>query len=129
MIHRAPFGSMERFCGVLIEHFAGAFPTWLSPEQVRVLTISEKTDDFARAVFDQLKAAGIRASLDDASEKIGAKIRSAQLEKIPYMLVIGQKEAEANSVSVRHRSRGDIGVQSVEAFLESVTKEVAERAL
>ena len=129
MIHRAPFGSMERFCGVLIEHFAGAFPTWLSPEQVRVLTISEKTDDFARAVFDQLKAAGIRASLDDASEKIGAKIRSAQLEKIPYMLVIGQKEAEANSVSVRHRSRGDIGVQSVDAFLESVTKEVAERAL
>ena len=129
MIHRAPFGSMERFCGVLIEHFAGAFPTWLSPEQVRVLTISEKTDDFARAVFDQLKAAGIRASLDDASEKIGAKIRSAQLEKIPYMLVIGQKEAEANSVSVRHRSRGDLGVQSVEAFLESVTKEVAERAL
>jgi threonyl-tRNA synthetase len=129
MIHRAPFGSMERFCGVLIEHFAGAFPTWLSPEQVRVLTISEKTDDFARAVFDQLKAAGIRASLDDASEKIGAKIRSAQLEKIPYMLVIGQKEAEANSVSVRHRSRGDLGTQSVEAFLESVTKEVAERAL
>ena len=129
MIHRAPFGSMERFCGVLIEHFAGAFPTWLSPEQVRVLTISEKTDDFARAVFDQLKAAGIRASLDDASEKIGAKIRSAQLEKIPYMLVIGQKEAEANSVSVRHRSRGDLGTQSVDAFLESVTKEVAERAL
>ena len=129
MIHRAPFGSMERFCGVLIEHFAGAFPTWLSPEQVRVLTISEKTDDFARAVFNQLKAAGIRASLDDASEKIGAKIRSAQLEKIPYMLVIGQKEAEANSVSVRHRSRGDLGTQSVDAFLESVTKEVAERAL
>ena len=129
MIHRAPFGSMERFCGVLIEHFAGAFPTWLSPEQVRVLTISEKTDDFARDVFDQLKAAGIRASLDDASEKIGAKIRSAQLEKIPYMLVIGQKEAEANSVSVRHRSRGDLGTQSVDAFLESVTKEVAERAL
>ena len=129
MIHRAPFGSMERFCGVLIEHFAGAFPTWLSPEQVRVLTISEKTDDFARDVFNQLKAAGIRASLDDASEKIGAKIRSAQLEKIPYMLVIGQKEAEANSVSVRHRSRGDLGTQSVGAFLESVTKEVAERAL
>ncbi|RFC50388.1 MAG: threonyl-tRNA synthetase [Verrucomicrobia bacterium] len=129
MIHRAPFGSMERFCGVLIEHFAGAFPTWLSPEQVRVLTISEKTDEFARDVFNQLKAAGIRASLDDASEKIGAKIRSAQLEKIPYMLVIGQKEAEANSVSVRHRSRGDLGTQSVDAFLESVTKEVAERAL
>jgi threonyl-tRNA synthetase len=129
MIHRAPFGSMERFCGVLIEHFAGAFPTWLSPEQVRVLTISEKTDDFARAVFDQLKAAGIRASLDDASEKIGAKIRSAQLEKIPYMLVIGQKEAEANSVSVRHRSRGDVGVQSVPDFLAALSTEISSRAL
>jgi threonyl-tRNA synthetase len=129
MIHRAPFGSMERFCGVLIEHFPGAFPTWLSPEQVRVLTISEKTDDFARAVFDQLKAAGIRASLDDASEKIGAKIRSAQLEKIPYMLVIGQKEAEANSVSVRHRSRGDVGVQSVPDFLAALSTEISSRAL
>jgi threonyl-tRNA synthetase len=129
MIHRAPFGSMERFCGVLIEHFAGAFPTWLSPEQVRVLTISEKTDDFARAVYDQLKAAGIRASLDDASEKIGAKIRSAQLEKIPYMLVIGQKEAEANSVSVRHRSRGDVGVQSVPDFLAALSTEISSRAL
>ena len=129
MIHRAPFGSMERFCGVLIEHFAGAFPTWLSPEQVRVLTISEKTDDFARDVFNQLKAAGIRASLDDASEKIGAKIRSAQLEKIPYMLVIGQKEAEANSVSVRHRSRGDVGVQSVPDFLAALSTEISSRAL
>ena len=129
MIHRAPFGSMERFCGVLIEHFAGAFPTWLSPEQVRVLTISEKTDEFARDVFNQLKAAGIRASLDDASEKIGAKIRSAQLEKIPYMLVIGQKEAEANSVSVRHRSRGDVGVQSVPDFLAAISSEISSRAL
>ena len=129
MIHRAPFGSMERFCGVLIEHFAGAFPTWLSPEQVRVLTISEKTDDFARAVFNQLKAAGIRASLDDASEKIGAKIRSAQLEKIPYMLVIGQKEAEANSVSVRHRSRGDLGTQSPTDFLAALSSEISSRAL
>ncbi len=129
MIHRAPFGSMERFCGVLIEHFAGAFPTWLSPEQVRVLTISEKTDEFARDVFNQLKAAGIRASLDDASEKIGAKIRSAQLEKIPYMLVIGQKEAEANSVSVRHRSRGDLGTQSPTDFLAALSTEISSRAL
>jgi len=129
MIHRAPFGSLERFTGTLIEHFAGAFPTWLSPEQVRVMTISEKTDEFARSVFDKLKAAGLRVTLDAEAEKIGAKIRNAQLEKIPYMLVIGQKEAEANSVSVRHRARGDMGVQSVDAFLEAVTKEVAERAL
>jgi threonyl-tRNA synthetase len=129
MIHRAPFGSMERFCGVLIEHFAGAFPTWLNPEQVRVMTISEKADEFARGVFEQLKAAGLRVTLDVEAEKIGAKIRNAQLEKVPYMLVIGQKEAEAGGVSVRHRSRGDLGVQSVEAFLEAVTREVTERAL
>ena len=129
MIHRAPFGSMERFCGVLIEHFAGAFPTWLNPEQVRVMTISEKADDFAQGVFAKLKAAGLRATLDIAAEKIGAKIRIAQLEKIPYMLVIGQKEAEANSIAVRHRSKGDLGVQSVEAFLATITNEVAERSL
>ena len=129
MIHRAPFGSMERFCGVLIEHFAGAFPTWLNPEQVRVMTISEKADEFARGVFEKLKAAGLRVTLDVESEKIGAKIRNAQLEKVPYMLVIGQKEAEAGGVAVRHRSRGDLGVQSVEAFLEAVTREVTERAL
>lgn len=129
MIHRAPFGSMERFCGVLIEHFAGAFPTWLNPEQVRVMTISEKADEFARGVFEKLKAAGLRVTLDVEAEKIGAKIRNAQLEKVPYMLVIGQKEAEAGGVSVRHRSRGDLGVQSVEAFLEVVTAEVRERAL
>jgi threonyl-tRNA synthetase len=129
MIHRAPFGSLERFTGTLIEHFAGAFPTWLSPEQVRVMTISEKADEFARGVFEKLKAAGLRVTLDVEAEKIGAKIRNAQLEKIPYMLVIGQKEAEANSVAVRHRARGDMGVQSVDAFLEAVTKEVAERAL
>jgi threonyl-tRNA synthetase len=129
MIHRAPFGSLERFTGTLIEHFAGAFPTWLSPEQVRVMTISEKANEFARGVFEKLKAAGLRVTLDVEAEKIGAKIRNAQLEKIPYMLVIGQKEAEANSVAVRHRARGDMGVQSVDAFLEAVTKEVAERAL
>ncbi|MBP7949940.1 MAG: threonine--tRNA ligase [Verrucomicrobiales bacterium] len=129
MIHRAPFGSLERFTGTLIEHFAGAFPAWLSPEQVRVLTISEKADDFARSVFERLKAAGLRAGLDVESEKIGAKIRTAQLEKIPYMLVIGQKEAEANSVAVRHRSRGDLGVQGVAEFLTAITAEVRGRSL
>ena len=93
------------------------------------MTISEKADEFARGVFEQLKAAGLRVTLDVEAEKIGAKIRTAQLEKVPYMLVIGQKEAEAECVSVRHRSRGDLGVQSVAAFLGAVTKEVAERAL
>ena len=129
MIHRAPFGSMERFTGVLIEHFAGAFPTWLSPEQVRVLTISEKADDFARAVLAQLNEAGLRATFDDASEKIGAKIRNAQLDKVPYMLVIGQKEAEANSVAVRHNKRGDLGVKPVADFLSEIAAEVKERRL
>jgi threonyl-tRNA synthetase len=129
MIHRAPFGSMERFTGVLIEHFAGAFPVWLSPEQVRVMTISEKAGEFAQSVHERLRAAGLRVTLDDASEKIGAKIRNAQLEKVPYMLVIGQKEAEAASVAVRHRVRGDLGVQTVEAFLDSVTAEVRDRSL
>lgn len=129
MIHRAPFGSLERFTGTLIEHFAGAFPTWLSPEQVRVLTISEKADAFAREVHAKLQAAGLRAGLDVEAEKIGAKIRNAQLEKIPYMLVIGQKEAEANSVAVRHRSKGDLGVKPVEEFLELITTEVRGRSL
>lgn len=129
MIHRAPFGSMERFTGVLIEHFAGAFPTWLAPEQVRVMTISEKADDFARGVLAQLNEAGLRATFDDAPEKIGAKIRNAQLEKVPYMLVVGQKEAEAGQVSVRHNKRGDVGLKSVADFVAEVTSEVKERRL
>lgn len=129
MIHRAPFGSMERFCGVLIEHFAGHFPTWLAPEQVRILTISEKTDAFAAEIFAQLKEAGLRVTLDNDADKIGAKIRKAQLDKIPYMLVLGEKEAAANSVAIRHSKRGDLGVKSVAEFLTDVTAEVKERKL
>ncbi len=129
MIHRAPFGSLERFTGVLIEHFAGAFPAWLSPEQVRVLTISEKTEEFAGGVHARLKAAGIRATLDNEAEKIGAKIRNATLEKVPYMLVIGQKEAEANSVAVRHRSKGDLGVMSVDDCVAMIGADIAEKRL
>ena len=129
MIHRAPFGSMERFTGVLIEHFAGNFPTWLNPEQVRVVTISEKADDFARQVHADLLAAGLRATLDVSSDKVGAKIRNAQIEKVAYMLVVGQKEAEAGVVSVRHRNRGDLGVQPVADFLHEVLAEIRERRL
>jgi threonyl-tRNA synthetase len=129
MIHRAPFGSMERFCGVLIEHFAGHFPAWLAPEQVRVLTISEKVDAFAAEVFAQLKAAGLRASLNNDADKIGAKIRNAQLDKVPYMLVLGEKEAAAGGVAVRHSKKGDLGVQSVADFLAAITDEVKERRL
>jgi threonyl-tRNA synthetase len=129
MIHRAPFGSMERFTGVLIEHFAGHFPTWLAPEQVRVLPISDKTADFAADVHRQLQAAGLRTTLDQTPEKIGAKIRNAQLERVPYMLVVGEKEAAAHSVSVRHAKKGDLGVTPVSDFLQTITSEVSERRL
>jgi len=129
MIHRAPFGSMERFCGVLIEHFGGDFPLWLAPEQVRLVPISDKVMDYAKATLDQLLAADIRVTLDTHSDKLGAKIRRAELEKIPYVLVLGQKEAEAQSVSVRSRARGDEGVLKVEDVIARFKSEVATRAL
>jgi threonyl-tRNA synthetase len=129
MIHRAPFGSMERFCGVLIEHFAGDFPVWLAPEQVRLLPISEKVIDYSRDLLAKFKAAGVRVSLDEHSDKLGAKIRRAELDKVPYTLVIGQKEAEANSVSVRSRARGDEGVMTADDYLAKLKQEIATRAL
>ncbi|HTO04323.1 MAG TPA: threonine--tRNA ligase [Opitutus sp.] len=129
MIHRAPFGSMERFCGVLIEHFGGDFPAWLAPEQVRLLPISDRVNDYSRALFSRMKSEGIRATLDEHSDKLGAKIRRAELDKVPYTLVIGQKEAEANSVSVRSRARGDEGVMTADDYLAKLKTEVATRAL
>ena len=129
MIHRAPFGSMERFCGVLIEHFGGDFPAWLAPEQVRLVPISDKLNDYAAGLLAKLKAEGLRATLDEHSDKLGAKIRRAELDKVPYTLVIGQKEAEANSVSVRSRARGDEGVMPADAFVAKLKTEVATRAL
>ncbi len=129
MIHRAPFGSMERFCGVLIEHFGGDFPLWLAPEQIRLVPISDKVLDYAKATLDRLTAAGLRASLDTHSDKLGAKIRRAELEKIPYVLVLGQKEAEAQSASVRSRAKGDEGMHKVDDLLARFASEVATRAL
>ncbi len=129
MIHRAPFGSMERFCGVLIEHFGGDFPAWLAPEQVRLVTISDKLNDYALALLARLKAEGLRATVDTHSDKLGAKIRRAELDKVPYTLVIGQKEADANSVSVRSRARGDEGVMTADAYVAKLKAEVATRAL
>jgi threonyl-tRNA synthetase len=129
MIHRAPFGSMERFCGVLIEHFAGDFPAWLAPEQIRLVPISDKTMDYARNLLARLKAENLRATLDEHSDKLGAKIRRAELDKVPYTIVIGQKEAEANSVSVRSRARGDEGVMTADAYVAKVKAEVANRSL
>jgi threonyl-tRNA synthetase len=129
MIHRAPFGSMERFCGVLIEHFAGDFPAWLAPEQVRLVPISDKVNDYAGTLLAKLKTEGLRATLDEHSDKLGAKIRRAELDKVPYTLVIGQKEAEASSVSVRSRARGDEGVMTADAYVAKLKAEVAIRAL
>ncbi len=129
MIHRAPFGSMERFCGVLIEHFGGDFPLWLAPEQVRLLPISDKVMDYAKTIFDQFLAADLRVTLDSHSDKLGAKIRRAELEKVPYVLVLGQKEAEALSASVRSRAKGDEGVHPVADLLARFKTEVVTRAL
>jgi threonyl-tRNA synthetase len=129
MIHRAPFGSMERFCGVLIEHFNGDFPVWLAPEQIRLVPISEKVIEYGRDLLAQLRAAGLRATLDEHSDKLGAKIRRGEIDKVPYTLVLGQKEAEVKSVSVRSRAKGDEGVMPFADYLERVKQEVATRAL
>ncbi|MDR0353852.1 MAG: threonine--tRNA ligase [Opitutaceae bacterium] len=129
MIHRAPFGSMERFCGVLIEHFAGDFPLWLAPEQIRLLPISEKLADYGRDLLEQLRAAGLRATLDEHSDKLGAKIRRAELEKIPHILVLGAKEAATGAVSIRTRANGDEGAHPFADYLARAKTEVATRAL
>ena len=129
MIHRALLGSIERFIGVITEHFAGAFPTWLSPVQVKVLPITDRTHEYSVQVMEKLTAMGLRCELDDRSEKIGYKIREAQLEKIPYMLVLGDKEAESGQVAVRSRKTGETQVMSLEEFMEKIGKEVETRAM
>ena len=123
MIHRVAFGSIERFIGILIEHYAGKFPTWLAPVQVKILPVSEKFADYAKEVSDSLKAAGIRVETDDRNEKLGYKIRSAQMEKVPYMLIVGEKEVEEKAVSVRKRDEGDIGSMKVEEFTAKVLED------
>ncbi len=127
MIHRVAFGSIERFIGILIEHFAGAFPTWLAPVQVKVLPISDKFIEYGDKVRQRLDEAGIRVELDTRSEKIGYKIREAQMQKIPYMLIVGQKEQEESKVSVRSRFAGDEGQKSMDEFIAGVKEEVASR--
>ena len=129
MIHRVVLGSIERFIGVITEHFGGAFPTWLAPMQVKVMPITDRSRDYAKSVADRLDAAGVRVECDFRNEKIGYKIREAQSRKIPYMLVIGDKEAENGTVSVRTRSGGDKGAMALDAFIESVTQEISSRAL
>ena len=129
MIHRVVFGSIERFIGILTEHFAGAFPTWLAPVQVKLLPIADRHCDYLKAVENKLEERGIRCEIDDRSEKIGFKIRSAQMEKIPYMLVAGDKDIENGTVSVRSRKDGEQGAMSVEEFAEMIEKEIKTKSL
>lgn len=126
MIHRAPFGSMERFVAILIEHCAGKFPLWLTPEQVKILPISDRFNEYAESVSKVLENHDIRALVDDRSEKVGKKIRDAELEKVPYMLILGESEAKDGTVSVRKQGEGDVGGMSVEAFAELIQSEIAE---
>src|SRR6202049_1017606 len=129
MVHRALWGSVERFFGILIEHYAGAFPVWLAPVQVAVLPVSSKFSEYAKIVNAELTAAGFRAMVDDRNEKLQAKIRDAQLQKIPYMLIVGGKEADAGTVSVRHRSKGDLGPRPIAQVVDDLQNEITSRAL
>ena len=128
MIHRVCFGSIERFIGILIEHYAGKFPVWLAPVQVKVIPVSEKSMEYASGVYEKLKAAGIRVELDHKDEKVGYKIRQAQLEKVPYMLVLGEKEAAEGAITVRSRDKGDLGRAQLDDFIQEIKKLTETRA-
>ena len=126
MIHRAPFGSMERFVAVLIEHTGGKFPLWLTPDQVVVLPISERFNDYAHEVANELAQSDIRAIVDDRNEKIGRKIRDNELKRIPYLLIVGEKEQENREVSVRKQGEGDLGVKNIATFASDLVQEVEQ---
>ena len=128
MIHRALLGSIERFIGVITEHFAGAFPAWLAPVQVKVLPVTDRAGEYADQVSKELDAAGFRVEVDHRSEKLGYKIREAQGQKVPYMVVVGDKDMENGTVSIRHRSGKDLGAMSLEAFKAMLAEEVATKA-
>ena len=127
MVHRVAFGSIERFIGILIEHFAGKFPVWLSPLQVKILPITDRQVDYANELCQKMKEAGVRVAVDDRSEKIGYKIREAQMEKVPYMLVVGANEAEAGQVSVRRRDKGDTGAVNADEFIATVKADIENK--
>ena len=129
MIHRVAFGSIERFIGILIEHFAGAFPMWLAPVQVKIVPISDRHHDYSHKVKEILENAGLRVEVDDRSEKLGYKLREAQLQKIPYMLVIGDKEIENGTVSVRRRGEGDIGSMDIDGFTALAAEDVESKVI
>ena len=129
MIHRVAFGSIERFMAILVEHFAGAFPSWLAPVQVKILSVAEKANAYAAGVCAELRKIGLRVEIDSRDEKIAYKIREAQLQKVPYMLVVGQREADTNTVALRSRDNGDKGTLSLEQFIDQISVEIQERAL
>jgi threonyl-tRNA synthetase len=129
MIHRVVFGSVERFIGVITEHFGGAFPLWLAPVQVKVMPITDRTKDYAQSVADKLNQLGFRVETDFRSEKIGYKIREAQMQKIPYMIVLGDKEAEAGTIAVRTRAGGDQGTMTLDEFIAKIDVQNKTRAL
>ena len=129
MMQRVVFGSIERVIGVITEHFAGAFPTWLAPVQVKLMAMTDRTHDAVNDLADKLNAAGIRVETDLRNEKIGFKIREAQMQKIPYMLIIGDKEVENGVVAVRSRKAGDLGTMTLDAFIERINEEVRTKAI
>jgi threonyl-tRNA synthetase len=129
MVHRAILGSIERFLGILIEHYAGDFPLWLAPVQAAVLPVSDRFNAYAGSAAAALRGAGLRIEVDDTSDKVGAKIRRASLRKIPYMLIVGDKEAAAGTLSVRDKAAGDRGAEPLEAFIRRATQEVREKRL
>ncbi len=127
MIHRVVYGSIERFIGILIEHFAGSFPVWMAPNQVRVMPITDKQQAYAKEVNDKLFELGYRTQLDDRNEKIGKKIREAQVQKVPFMLIIGEKEAESGTVAVRQRHGGNLGAMTLDDFIARMQKDIDEK--
>jgi threonyl-tRNA synthetase len=127
IIHRAPLGTHERFIGFLLEHYAGKFPLWLAPVQVKLLPISDKFLDYAKTILQKLKKADIRAEIDDRNEKIGKKIRDTELMKVPLMLVVGEKEMNEGKVAVRRQGKGDAGVQNVDEFIQAALEEIKNR--
>jgi threonyl-tRNA synthetase len=129
MIHRAPLGSFERFYGILIEHFGAAFPLWLSPEQLRILTVSEKFNDYAKSLEQKFLAQNIRVTTNLRNEKIGAKIREGRLDLVPYLAVVGAKESESNTLALRSRKDGELGEITVETVIEKLLEEIKTRKL
>ena len=127
MIHRTVLGAMERFMGTLIEHYAGAFPTWLAPVQVAVLPVLDRNEAYAASVLEELRSCGVRVETAGSQQKLGYRIRAKTMEKVPYILVVGDKEAESSGVSVRKRKAGDQGLVPLREFVSNVTKEIAER--